>query len=98
REQLGAGGGDLCLDVACGTGRHARAIRDAGYRPVGVDISGDQLRLARDRLAAVVQADAGLLPVGDGTVAAAVGAFFHTDVEDLATVMTDIARCLRPGG
>jgi SAM-dependent methyltransferase len=98
REHLGTGGGALCLDVACGTGRYGRAIADAGHRPVGVDISADQLTIARDRLAAAVRADAGSLPVGDGMVAAVVGAFFHTDVEDFAAVVREVARCLRPGG
>jgi len=52
---LGAGGGAVCLDVACGTGRAGRLLRDAGYRAVGFDISADQLRYARSRLAAAVR-------------------------------------------
>jgi SAM-dependent methyltransferase len=102
RECLGAGGGErgqqVCLDVACGTGRGGRIIADAGYRAVGFDISGDQLRFARYRLAAVARADARRLPVRDASVAAAAGMFFHTDTEDFAGVVREVARCLRPGG
>jgi SAM-dependent methyltransferase len=98
RECLGAGGGTICLDVACGTGLYGAVITDAGYRPVGFDISADQLRFARRRLAAAVRADARFLPVRDEAVATAVGMFFHTDVEDFAAVTRDVARCLRPGG
>jgi ubiquinone/menaquinone biosynthesis C-methylase UbiE len=58
RQCLGAGDGEICLDVACGTGLYGRAIADAGYRAVGFDISADQLRFARRRLVAVVRADA----------------------------------------
>jgi SAM-dependent methyltransferase len=98
RDGLGAGGGEICLDVACGTGRYGRVLADAGYRPVGFDVSADQLRFARRRLAAAVRADARFLPLRDASVAVAAGMFFQTDVADFAAVVRDVARCLRPGG
>jgi len=98
RESLGAGGGAACLDVACGTGRYAQAVADAGYRVAGFDVSADQLSYARRRVAGAVRADARLLPVRDQAVAAAVGMFFHTDVEDFGAVIREVARCLRPRG
>jgi SAM-dependent methyltransferase len=98
REGLGAGNGETCVDVACGTGRYGRILADAGYRAVGFDISADQLRFARRRLGAAVRADARSLPVRDASVAAAAGMYFHTDVEDFAAVVREVARCLRPGG
>jgi SAM-dependent methyltransferase len=98
----GAEGGEetveTCLDVACGTGRYARVLAEAGYRVVGFDISADQLRFARPRLSAVVRADARFLPVPDASVAVATGMFFHTDVADFGAVAREVARCLRPGG
>jgi SAM-dependent methyltransferase len=98
REVLGAGGGQVCVDLACGTGRWAQPIAEAGYRTAGFDLSADQLRFARRRLAAVARADACLLPVRDGSVPVVVGMFFHTDLEDFAAVVAEVARCLRPGG
>jgi SAM-dependent methyltransferase len=98
RNSLGSGQEQICLDVACGTGIHDQLLADAGYRVLGIDISSDQLRLARSRVAAAVQADACFLPVADEVVAVVVGMFFHTDVEDFAAVIRDVARCLRAGG
>jgi SAM-dependent methyltransferase len=98
RECLGSGGGAVCLDVACGTGRSGRLLRHAGYRSVGFDISADQLRFARFRLAAAVRADARRLPVPDACADVATGMYFQTDTEDSATVVREVARCLRPGG
>jgi ubiquinone/menaquinone biosynthesis C-methylase UbiE len=98
RECLGAGGGAVCLDVACGTGRAGGLLRDAGYRAVGFDISADQLRYARSRLAAAVRADARRLPVPDACADVATGMYFQTDTEDFAAVVHEVARCLRPGG
>jgi SAM-dependent methyltransferase len=98
RGRLGAGRGDICLDVACGTGLHGRTIADAGYRAIGFDISADQLRFARRRLGAAVRADARQLPLRNDAVALALGMYFHTDVADFASVVRDVARCLRPGG
>jgi len=98
RHHLGAGDGAVCLDVACGTGIMAATVATAGWRPVGLDLSADQLRLARPRLAATVRADAGRLPVRSGVAGAAVLAFADTDIEDLAEVAAEVARVLRPGG
>ncbi len=58
----------------------------------------DQLRFARRRLASVARADACLLPVRDESVPVMVGMFFHTDLEDFAAALRQVARCLRPGG
>ena len=98
RECLGVGRGAVCLDVACGTGRAGGLLRDAGYRAVGFDISADQLRYARPRLAAVVRADARRLPAPDACADVATGMYFQTDTEDFAAVVREVARCLRPGG
>jgi SAM-dependent methyltransferase len=98
RECLGIGGGAVCIDVACGTGRAGRLLREAGYRAVGFDISADQLRYARSRLTAAVRADARHLPVPGACANVATGMYFQTDTEDFAAVVREVARCLRPGG
>jgi SAM-dependent methyltransferase len=45
-----------------------------------------------------VRADIRALPVANASVGMATGMFFHTDVEDFARVVREVARCLRPGG
>jgi SAM-dependent methyltransferase len=98
RQALGTGHGQVCIDLACGTGLCAQPIADAGYRGVGFDISADQLRFARRRLGAVARADACLLPVRDESVPVVAGMFFHTDLEDFAAAARKVARCLRRPG
>jgi SAM-dependent methyltransferase len=98
RQALGTGRGQVCVDLACGTGLWAQPIAEAGYRSAGFDISADQLRFARRRLGAVARADACLLPVRDESVSVVVGMFFHTDLEDFAAVAREVARCLCPRG
>ena len=53
----------VVLDIGCGTGDLARALRRKGHRPVGVDLSLGMLRAARPGGAPLVQADASQLPV-----------------------------------
>jgi ubiquinone/menaquinone biosynthesis C-methylase UbiE len=98
KQALGTGGGEACIDLACGTGLWAQPIVDSGYQAVGFDISADQLRFARRRMTHVMRADASNLPVRDESVAVMVGMFFHTDLEDFAAVARQVARCLRPRG
>jgi ubiquinone/menaquinone biosynthesis C-methylase UbiE len=94
---LGDGPGRL-LDIGCGGGSHAASFSAAGWDVVGVDVSEDQLRLARGRGVEVVRADAAALPFDDGSFDAAVSTFTHTDVDDFAQAVRETARILRPGG
>jgi SAM-dependent methyltransferase len=94
---LGPGPGRL-LDVGCGGGSHMLAFAEAGWTPVGVDVSEEQLRLARARGCEVTQAPAERLSVGDASFDAVVSMWTHTDVDDFPAALREIARVLRPGG
>ncbi|MFE9689925.1 class I SAM-dependent methyltransferase [Micromonospora sp. NPDC005806] len=93
---LGTGPG-RCLDLCCGTGVHAAALRRLGWDPVGVDLSGGQLRYARTRLP-VARGDATRLPVADASVPAVTCVLGHTDLPDYPAVIREAARVLVPGG
>jgi SAM-dependent methyltransferase len=93
---LGSGNG-LCLEIGCGTGVHATQVRELGWTPVGVDLSGGMLRHATGRLP-VAQADVQRLPIGDGCVDAVIAVMVHTDMPDYPAILREVARVLRPGG
>lgn len=95
-ELLGPGPG-RCLDLCCGTGAHAATLRRLGWRPVGVDLSGGQLRYARTRLP-VARGDVTRLPVADASVPAVTCVLGHTDLPDYPAVVAEAARVLAPGG
>ena len=81
REALGTGHGQVCVDLACGTGLWALPVAEAGYRAAGFDISADQLRFARRRHAAVARADVCSLPVRDGLHPCFIGPFVNRTSE-----------------
>src|SRR5919108_3672976 len=56
-----------CLDIGCGTGIHFDAIAATGRRGLGIDVSEDQVRLARRRSDALVRGDGTRLPFADGS-------------------------------
>jgi SAM-dependent methyltransferase len=92
---LGRGTGRL-LDVGCGTGAHSAPLAELGWHLVGVDISADMLRLARERGLEVVNADARRLPFGEHSFDAAVSLWTHTDADEFGAVVGEVARVLRP--
>jgi SAM-dependent methyltransferase len=94
---LGDGPGRL-LDVGCGGGAHAAEFAEHGWDVTGVDVSAAQLELARVRGVDVVEADAAQLPFEDESFDAAVSMFTHTDLDDFAAALREVARVLRPGG
>ena len=63
-----------------------------------MDISEDQLRLARERGVEVVQADVAELPFEEASFDAVVSMWTHTDVDDFAALLREVARVVRPGG
>lgn len=90
------------LDVGCGAGRHALALRRAGARPVGLDLSRSLLQRAREVGVPLVRADMRRLPVRPGTMDLAVNLFtsfgyFASDEEHLG-VLREVWATLRPGG
>lgn len=94
--------GALLVDVGCGTGRHARALRPQGIRAVGIDLSHGLLRAAGTRdSGGWVQADARRLPVRSGAADAVMsvcqGGFGITPGGD-EMVFGEMVRILRPGG
>jgi SAM-dependent methyltransferase len=93
---LGQGRGSL-LDVGCGTGSYAAGLAELGWNVTGVDVSEDMLRRAAARGVRTVHADATSLPFEDASFDAAISIFTNTDFDDLAAVVREIARVLRPG-
>lgn len=97
RANLTAGEG-LCLDIGTGTGRDLPVIAELGWTPAGIELSTDQLRLARSRATNLVQGDAERLPFRAGAFAMALCSWMSTDVEHFDVVLAEAARVLRPGG
>jgi SAM-dependent methyltransferase len=92
-------GVETCLDVACGGGLHHEAIRSTGRAVIGIDLSRDQLRVARRRgYATLVEADATALPFADHSFPLVVCTYLHTDIDDMAPVFGEIRRVLCQGG
>ncbi|NEC87700.1 class I SAM-dependent methyltransferase [Streptomyces sp. SID12501] len=96
RDLLGEGGG-TCLEIGCGTGVHAAPVRELGWTPVGIDLSGRMLAHARGRLP-VARADAERLPLRDESVPAVIAMMVHTDMPGYPAVLREAARVLQPGG
>jgi SAM-dependent methyltransferase len=94
---LGPGSG-ACLDVACGTGLHFAAIESTGRRVIGLDISSDQLRIARSRASRLVRGSATGLPFKTKAFEAVICTFLHTDIDDMRPVFGEVARVLASGG
>ena len=91
------------LDLACGSGRHARYL-GARWWTSGVDLSEVMLRMAKrgNVPAQLVRADIRELPYRDASFDLIVNLFtsfgyFETDAEH-DKVMCDVARLTNPGG
>jgi SAM-dependent methyltransferase len=88
--------------LAAAPGIAIPGLLERGWRVVGVDLSGDQLRLARQRAgppgAVLVAADASALPFADGSFDAVVSVLTHTDLDHPEAAFAEAARVLRRGG
>jgi SAM-dependent methyltransferase len=88
------------LDAACGTGRHAEYLASLGHQVIGVDGSAEMLAAARAKVAAgqFLEGDLRRLPVPDRHVDLVVCALALSHVPELAAVLAEFVRVLRPGG
>ena len=98
--------GGLVVDLGCGSGIWARALLDAGFEVLGVDLSADLLAIARERApeARFVQAsvlDAELPPCAAVTAMSEVvnyAADPRLGRRTVASLMARVHDALRPGG
>ncbi len=103
----GVGPGDAALDVCCGTGDFAFALRRAvgvEGRVVGVDISGEMLKVAREKSGRnqlhveFRHGDVLGLPFGDGEFDACTVGFGIRNVPDVGQAFSEMRRVCRPDG
>ncbi|MGD9124295.1 MAG: methyltransferase domain-containing protein [Desulfarculaceae bacterium] len=95
----------LILDIGCGTGRMFKPLKDAGFKPVGLDCAPKMLKQARkvQSWAPLVRADAGLgLPFGNQVFQTAISlhaTVIHLiDPKTLGSMAREVYRVLKPGG
>ncbi len=101
----GLGPGDQALDLACGTGsltrELAKRVGPCGH-VLGIDFSGEMLRLAEERPLPNVEYRLGdatdLEGVPSGHFDAATIAYGARNIPDLDALFSEMARCVRPGG
>jgi ubiquinone/menaquinone biosynthesis C-methylase UbiE len=88
------------LDAACGTGRHSAHLASLGHTVIGVDTSAAMLERARAKVPGgeFHEADLHQLPLPDDHVDLVVCGLALMHVPDLAPVLGEFVRALRPGG
>ena len=102
-DELGALGdvkGRDLLELGCGGGQWSAALIDEGARPVGLDLSGEQLAHVRRTAPTVpaLQADAEVLPFRAESFDVVFCDHGGMTFADPLRVVPEVARVLRPGG
>jgi SAM-dependent methyltransferase len=103
-ERLVAPAGKDVVDIGCGGGALVRDLAAAGARPIGIEISEEQLATARARDngsgARYLVGRAEALPLGDGSVDVVVfmRSLHHVPAEHLQDGLREARRVLRPDG
>ncbi len=111
-DRLGAGPGDLVLDLGCGFGRHAYGALRRGARVVACDLAMPELVEVRSTAYAMSEAgeidaaaeshavmgDAQRLPFADSTFDRVIASEVLEHVPDDGLALAELARVLRPGG
>ncbi|MFI7100910.1 class I SAM-dependent methyltransferase [Streptomyces sp. NPDC050161] len=95
--------GSRVLDLGCGSGVPlARELAAAGHHVTGVDISGTQIRRARERVpqARFLRADATSVdfPLASFDAVVSLYALIHIPQPEQRALLKKIASWLRPGG
>lgn len=88
------------LDLACGTGRHARRLVELGHRVEGVDLTPEMLRRAAQSVPQAVfrEGDLRAIPAVGEAFDLVVCGLALAHVPDLPGAVAELARVLRPGG
>ncbi len=96
---LGVKRGDLILDIATGTGKLAEEALSAGAVVVGIDISHEMLRIAKNRLRmSLLRQDALKLGFKDESFDGAMVAFGIRNMASIEEALREMVRVVKKGG
>jgi 2-polyprenyl-6-hydroxyphenyl methylase / 3-demethylubiquinone-9 3-methyltransferase len=90
--------GAVLVDLGCGAGLMAPHLRGKGYRHLGVDLTTSALAQAAQRGVTAVRGDVAAVPLADGCADVVAAGEILEHVPDLAAVVGEACRLLRPGG
>jgi SAM-dependent methyltransferase len=99
-----AAGSDLVLDIGCGAGHDLELLAGFGIGSIGIDPSRALLAAADAKVRpltprpALLRADGAAIPFRSGTFGGCRIERVLQHVGDPAIVLSEAARCLRPGG
>ena len=100
--QLGLDGSERLLDLCCGTGDLATAMKDGGAgEVVGTDFAPEMIRIAQEKDGERIEfqiADTTDLPFPDASFDVATVGFGVRNLEDLDGGFREACRVLKPGG
>jgi SAM-dependent methyltransferase len=88
----------VVLDLACGTGRVAEALRGRGQTAIGLDSSHPMAAKATESGVPSIVGDAFATPFGPGTFDSAVALRFAFHYQALAPFLEEMRRIVRPRG
>lgn len=100
-ELCGDVAGRLVLDAGCGEGRFSRILQARGARVTGIDPTPSLISEAATRADGAVlcvRAGAEALPFKTGAFDLIVSYVMLIDVANIVSAISEMARCLRPGG
>jgi SAM-dependent methyltransferase len=94
------GPSEMTVDVGCGEGRLARALKELGHHVVGVESSPVLAQTAKqaDPSFEVHMADAVAMPLPNDVADLAIASLSLMNMDDMPGVVGEIARVLRPEG
>lgn len=110
QRQLATVGARSVLDAACGTGRHAIALAQAGYEVTGADLSSGMIERARQNAAAMAVSQVRFVVAGFGQLRKIINRSYNVVLclgnslphvlsdEELHATLADFAAVLVPGG
>ena len=97
-------GGDAVLDLACGTGRHAKRLASRGFRVLGIDLSTESIAEAKRSEGPNLwfRRQDMRMPFGTGVFDYVLNLFtsfgYFEDPAENLTVVHNVAQSLKPGG